>query len=258
LRGRVVRCDVTTAPAHAVPYPAAPAGFASCGQDDADVALTRGLADMLRHDRRTERLDLALAVRGRVAHVRGEVESEEQRQLLRALLRRVSGTRATWDLLALPGETLRVADIGCGATKQVSDAIGVDKEPIHGVDVVADLETGLPFDSASLDHVFAIHVLEHLSDLLGVMRELHRVLRPTGVLHVLTPHWRDVNAVADPTHCRLMDVRTLEYFCSPGPGVPPWRALQTATWRSTVHADMQPVAKAGDDVNAASVPAPAG
>jgi SAM-dependent methyltransferase len=249
---------VTTAFVHAFPDPAAPAGFATCGQDETDVALTRDLADMLRHDRRTEGLDLPLAVHRRVAHVRGEVQSQEQRELLRALLRRLSGTRATWDLLALPSQTLEVVDIGCGTTKQVSDAIGVDLEPMPGVDIVADVESGLPFDTASIDHVFAIHVLEHLSDLVGVMRELHRILRPTGVLHVLTPHWRNVNAVADPTHRRLMDVRTLEYFCSRRPGIPLWRALQTATWRGTVHADMQAVASADHDVNTLSLPCPAG
>jgi SAM-dependent methyltransferase len=235
---------VTTRPAPTIPDPEAPAGFASPPPDEADVALTRDLADMLRHDRRTERLDLALAVRRRVAHVRGQVESEGQRQLLRALLRRLSGIYATWDLLALPGETLQVVEIGCGATKQVAEAIGVDREPMAGVDVVADVEDGLPFDSASTDHVFAIHVLEHLTDLLGVMRELHRILRPTGVLHVLTPHWRSVNAVADPTHCRLMDVQTFEYFCSRRPGVLPWRVLKAAAWEGTVHADMQPVVTA--------------
>jgi SAM-dependent methyltransferase len=249
---------VSTFPACTTPDLGAPLGFVSSPQDEADLALTRELVDMLCHDRRTEALELALAVRGRVAHVRGEVESEGQRQLLRALLRRLSGTYATWDLLALPDERLHVVEIGCGATKQVSDAIGVDREAMPGVDIVADIESGLPFASASTDHVFAIHVLEHLTDLLGVMRELHRILRPTGVLHVLTPHWRSVNAVADPTHCRLMDVQTFEYFCSRRPGVLPWRILKAAAWKGTVHADMQPVVDAQcGDVNAPSIPGPA-
>lgn len=219
-----------------------PAGFVASRQDDADLALTRELADMLEHDRRTEGLELALAVRGRVAHARGVVASEAQRQLLRANLRRLSGTHATWDLLALPGETLTIADIGCGTTKQVSDAIGVDREPLAGVDIVADIEQGLPFETASVDHIFAVHVLEHVTDLLGLMCELHRALRFTGVLHVLTPHWQSVNAVADPTHCRLMDVQTFKYFCARRPGVRPWRPLQVSAWDGTVHADLQPVA----------------
>lgn len=221
--------------------PAKPPGFVASPQDETDIALTDELTDMLVHDRRTEALALAIAVHGRVAHVSGVVESEVQRRLVRRLLRRPSGICAVWDLVSLPGEELRVIDVGCGTCKQVSGAVGVDAEPHPGVDVIADLQRGLPFDPRSVDHVFAIHVLEHLTDLLGAMRELHRVLRPTGVLHVLTPHWHSVNAVADPTHCRLMDVQTFKYFCTPRPGVVPWRALAAHAWRGTVHADLQPV-----------------
>jgi SAM-dependent methyltransferase len=224
-----------------VVLPEAPAGFPASPQDDADVALTLELADLLAHDRRG--VALPLAVRGRVAHVRGEVDSEEERQVLRRLLRRLSGVHAVWDLLSLPGQELCVVDLGCGARKQVAGAVGVDREPMDGVDVVADAQERLPFDRATVDHVFAIHVLEHLTDLLGAMRELHRVLRPTGVLHVLTPHWHSVTAVGDPTHCRLMDVQTFKYFCSRRPGVVPWRPLAAGVWDGTVHADLQPVAE---------------
>lgn len=228
----------------------APPRFAGSRQDEADQALTAGLVDLLTHDRRTETLELDVAVHGRVAHVVGEVEDEEQREVLRRLLRGAAGLHAVWDLLALPGESLRVLDVGCGAHKQVLDAVGVDLDPGPGVDVVADLQHGLPFDDASADHVFAVHVLEHLTDLLGAMRELHRVLRPSGVLHVLTPDWHSVNAVADPTHCRLMDVQTFRYFCAPRPGVRPWRPLAVSEWRGTVHADLQPVAAGAEPPSA--------
>jgi SAM-dependent methyltransferase len=219
-----------------------PHGFVPSRQDEADLALTETLRDFLAHDRRTGALALEAEVHGRVAHVSGDVDDEAQRQLLRHLLRRIAGLHAVWDLLAIPGAELCVVDVGCGGRKQTIGALGIDREPGPGVDIVADLERGLPLDDASVDHVFAIHVLEHLPDLLRAMRELHRVLRPTGVLHVLTPHWRSVTAVADPTHCRLMDVQTLKYFCSAHPGVLPWRPLMASSWASTVHADLQPVA----------------
>jgi SAM-dependent methyltransferase len=229
-----------------MPWPmtqaAAPPRFAPAPQDEADRALSDVLRDLLAHDARTEGLRLDVAVHGRVAHVTGEVVDEEQRALVRRLLRRAAGLQAVWDLLALPGEPLQVLDVGCGACKQVLGAVGVDCEPAPGVDVVADLQRGLPFPDASADHVFAVHVLEHLDDLVAGMRELHRVLRPTGVLHVLTPDRRSVNAVADPTHRRLMDVKTFQYFCTPRPRIPRWRPLGASEWRGTVHADLQPVA----------------
>jgi SAM-dependent methyltransferase len=136
---------------------------------------------------------------------------------------------------------LAVADIGCGATKQVDGAIGVDAVPLPGVDVVASVDAGLPFADESFDHVFAIHVLEHVEDMLRAMAELHRILRPTGLLHVLAPWWRHVNAAGDPTHRRPIAVKTIEYFCVERPTTPTWRPLIASRDESTVYADLAPV-----------------
>lgn len=209
-----------------------------------DDALAAELRDRLAHDSRTAHLALDVRVEGAVAHVEGSVASEDERRLLRMLLRQQAGLYAVWDLLCLPGEPLRAADIGCGDTKQIPWATGVDCNRNPGVDVVADLEGSLPFDDHAFDNVFAVHVLEHIADLLGLMRELHRVVKPTGVLHVLCPSWRHINAVADPTHVRFMDAQTFKYFCLPKatrPGVPPWRPLLIAQTADTVYADLQPI-----------------
>jgi SAM-dependent methyltransferase len=207
-----------------------------------DRLLAADVADVLANDRRTAQLDLAVAVHRRVAHVEGEVRDHDELELVRMLTRRVAGLLAVWDLVRVAGEPeLRVVDAGCGETKQVPWAIGVDVVARPGVDVVADLDEGLPFDSGSIDRLFAVHVLEHVGDMLAVMREFHRVLRPTGLLHVLTPLWRHVNAVADPTHVRYLDVQTFKYVCQPRPGVPPWRPWMVTACDSTVHADLQPL-----------------
>lgn len=231
---------------HLAPPVIVRAAPANTHEELADGALTADLTDRLRHDLRTAELALDVSVRGGVAHVTGEVASHAERALVGRLVRSVLGINAAWDLLRLPGETLDIADIGCGPTKQVPTAIGVDAVAHPGVDIVADLDGPLPFADDSLDHVFAVHVLEHLGDLLGVMRELHRVLRPGGVLHVLAPHWRHVNAVADPTHVRFMDVQTFKYFCEERPGVLPWRPLIATATEATVLADLSPV-KAGEE-----------
>ncbi len=207
-------------------------------RDDAMIADVR---ELLAHDRRTAHLDLEVTGRGGVLHVTGEAGEHAERELVRRLVRSVAGVQAAWDLLSLEGEGLRIADVGCGATKQVRQAVGIDAHPAPGVDVVADLEEGLPFDDDTFDHVFAVHVLEHVGDLLGAMRELHRVLRPTGLLHVLCPLWTSPNALADPTHVRPVDVPTFRYFTRERPGVLPWRPLIATKDGWTVHADLQPV-----------------
>jgi hypothetical protein len=68
----------------------------------------------------------------------------------------------------------------------------------------------------------------------------------------LTPSWRHVNAVADPTHVRLMDIQTFKYFCLPHPGVPPWQPLAIASSNDTIFADLQPL-KYGTTVNRAQI-----
>ncbi len=209
-----------------------------------DAALAADIADRLAHDDRTAHLELEVGCHGGVAHVQGIVASEGERALVRRLLRGPAGLHAAWDLIGVGGPELEILDIGCGPAKQVATAVGLDAVPGPGVDVVADLEEPLPFAADAFDHVFAVHVLEHVRDLLGLLRELHRVLRPTGVLHVLAPHWGHVNAVADPTHVRFMDVETFRYLCTPRPNVAPWRPLMASSDGTTVHADLQPV-KAG-------------
>lgn len=206
-----------------------------------DQLLAEELHDRLRADRRTAHLELSIKVDGAVAHVTGEVASPTELALVRSLLRQQAGLYAVWDLLSLPGQQLQIADIGCGGQKQYPWAVGVDRISHPGIDVIADLEERLPFEDNSFDHLFAIHVLEHIHNLLGLMLEMHRILRPDGVLHVMVPHWQHVNAVADPTHCRFMDVQTFKYFCGSNPNVKPWRPLIASSSEDTVFVDLQPI-----------------
>lgn len=53
---------------------------------------------------------------------------------------------------------------------------------------VHDLSAGLPFGDAAFDYVFCIEVLEHVPDPWGTLTEIHRVLRPSGVLTLSVPN----------------------------------------------------------------------
>ncbi len=205
-----------------------------------DEALTGAVADRLAHDDRTAHLDLELAVRGGVAHVRGRVASTGERDALRRVVRSVTGVHAAWDLVEVAGAgPPRVVDVGCGGVKQVPEAVGVDRFAFPGVEVVADLEQGLPLDDASFDHAFAVHILEHVRDLVGLMGELHRVLAPGGILHVLCPRSTHPNAWSDPTHVRGVDEGLFRWFAQDRPGVAPWRPLAVSSDDATVHVDLE-------------------
>jgi SAM-dependent methyltransferase len=149
---------------------------------------------------------------------------------------------AVWDLLDVDGQEPEVTlDIGCGAVKQFDPSIGIDRYRAKGVDVLANLEDGLPIAAGSVGQVFAVHVLEHIVDLRCLLWEIHRVLQSGGLVHVIVPNWRFVNSVADPTHVRFFDLQTFKAFCRPPPGWPAFRPLLAATTQDTVYADLEPV-----------------
>ncbi len=105
----------------------------------------------------------------------------------------------------------RILDIGCGRNK-LKGAIGLDHNAYDGVDIVADLEGPLPIPDADYDLVFANQVLEHVRDLVALIREVHRVLKPGGVFLVHVPYFRSSWAHIDPTHVRSFTINSMDYF----------------------------------------------
>jgi SAM-dependent methyltransferase len=207
-----------------------------------DQAVAEDVRETLAANPSLRSLDLVMEVRGGVVHIRGRVWAEEDRRHLRRVLGRIRGVLAVWDALQLDGRPAgRVLDIGCGGTKQWTEAIGLDLQSLPGVDVVADLEAALPFHDGRFEHVFAIHVLEHVHDLGRLMAEIQRVLGPCGVLHAVVPRWDVVNAIADPTHLRLFHPQTFKYFCVPRAGRTLFRPLLVTCDDASVFADLQPV-----------------
>ena len=55
-------------------------------------------------------------------------------------------------------------------------------------DVWADLRNPLPFADGTVDAVYSHHVIEHLPDLKGHFRDIHRILKPGGVYRVGGPN----------------------------------------------------------------------
>src|SRR5947207_1577490 len=78
-------------------------------------------------------------------------------------------------------------DLGCGRIK-LPGFIGVDRFPMPGVDLVADLDALLPFASDSVDLIYASHSLEHVRDLSRVMRETYRICKHGAQICIVAPY----------------------------------------------------------------------
>lgn len=87
----------------------------------------------------------------------------------------------------------RGLDIGCGPYKAWPHFIGVDSGKEHWggswrSDIFAEAESLSMFADRSLDFVFSSHLLEHMKDPAGVLREWWRVIKPNGYLVLYLPH----------------------------------------------------------------------
>jgi len=106
----------------------------------------------------------------------------------------------------------RIVELGCGPSKAIPEALGVDRRRFPGVGVVADLNGRLPFADASLDEIRSSHLLEHLDDLAQSLAEQHRVLRPGGEAFHVVPHFSNPYFYSDPTHRTFFGLYTFAYF----------------------------------------------
>ena len=211
-------------------------------QRNRDEAMLEDLQDLLHSDSSLRQLSLQFFVRGGIAHVGGAVPDTATQERVRQKIARLRNIHGVWDILTTPDQTEPfIIDLGCGKQKQIPWATGVDAYPFEGVEVVTDLEQGLPFEDNQVDQVYAVHFLEHVKNLLPLMDDIHRVLKPDGILHLMVPHSCSGNAVADPTHVRFFNRQTVRYFCEEHPPGKVFRPLCASNDSDTVYADLRPV-----------------
>jgi len=77
---------------------------------------------------------------------------------------------------------------GCGNWAEPG-WINADIKDEPGIDISCDIREGLPLDADSIDYAVTIHALPEIAypDLVPVLSELRRVLKPNGVLRVSVP-----------------------------------------------------------------------
>jgi SAM-dependent methyltransferase len=106
-------------------------------------------------------------------------------------------------------------DLGCGA-KKLDGFIGVDKEELPGVDIVADLNNKLPIKSDSADEINAMYIVEHVRDLDFTMNEIWRICKNGAIVTVGVPHFSG-NIAYYEYHNRFFNIYSFQDW---GGGVP--------------------------------------
>lgn len=107
----------------------------------------------------------------------------------------------------------KIVNIGCGKTR-IPNSIGVDQVYIPGyTNIVHNLNfTPYPFDDQSVDEVHFYHVLEHLDEPIKILEEIHRFLKPGGILYMRVPHFSSNGAFTDITHNRPFSYFSFDIF----------------------------------------------
>lgn len=90
-------------------------------------------------------------------------------------------------------------NLGCGNDIR-KGWVNVDINPICKAVIKADLNKPLPFADESADYIFIKDVYEHLTNRESFIKEIHRILKPYGVIHWLQASYTNTIAWGDPDH----------------------------------------------------------
>ena len=103
-------------------------------------------------------------------------------------------------------------NIGCG-NEPLAGWINHELAPLPGVDIVFNLESvPWPFEDGAFSHIQMVNVLEHLTNVVTSVEELHRVCEDGAVVTVRVPYWNSPDMITDPTHKSFFNENSFDFF----------------------------------------------
>ncbi|MCD6381657.1 MAG: methyltransferase domain-containing protein, partial [Candidatus Aenigmarchaeota archaeon] len=111
----------------------------------------------------------------------------------------------------------KILELGSGKKpylgKKDEKVIHLDIVKLPHVEIVHDLNKfPWPFKDNEFDEIRADNVIEHLDDLVKVMEEIWRILKPKGIVKVWVPYFAHPNAFTDITHKHFFTLHSFDYF----------------------------------------------
>jgi glycosyltransferase involved in cell wall biosynthesis len=103
---------------------------------------------------------------------------------------------------------LKMIDIG-GRFNSPEEFTSVD---LKDADINVDLNDDWPFEDSSVYCIRAFDIIEHLSDIMHTMSEIHRVLMPGGYALIRVPSTDGRGAFQDPTHRTFFNINSFWYY----------------------------------------------
>ncbi len=102
-------------------------------------------------------------------------------------------------------------DLGCGASKH-PDFFGIDRRPQDGVDLVWDVNNGIPLPDDSVEWVMASRSLPYIQNLYTVLSEIYRISIHKAVICILAPYAHSFKTATNPLLRHRFDEHTPRYL----------------------------------------------
>jgi predicted SAM-dependent methyltransferase len=103
-------------------------------------------------------------------------------------------------------------NIGSGQ-KRLESYQNIDKFPSEPNDIYGDLDQKIDLPDACADEVMLDNVIEHVESIVHAIKEVRRLLKIGGVVHIYTPHFTSHSSWRDPTHRHHLSYFSFDMFC---------------------------------------------
>jgi SAM-dependent methyltransferase len=130
----------------------------------------------------------------------------------------------------------------CCSSRKPEGFFGIDIMNFPGVDLVHDLNMGIPFEDNSCSTVRSHDALEHIIDGMNMLKEIWRVCQDGALIDILVPSTDGRGAWQDLTHRSFYNQNSFGYWVNNAPWVDYYRGpclFRPIEWYTTPMSDDQ-------------------